>query len=113
MTAQFASIAGALVILVTVLLLIRSYFLPEKYAVIWILAATSALVLAVFPELLVFISKFLGISDPINLLFLCGFIFVLLMLMQITLELAKTKDQLREATQKIAIALSDEEKFQD
>ena len=37
------------VVLIVVLLLLRSYFLPEKYAVIWLLAAVVAIVLSVFP----------------------------------------------------------------
>lgn len=103
MTPQILAIAMAVVLLVAVVLLLRSYVLPEKYAVVWILASVAAIVLSAWPGLLDAVSSFFGISQPINLLFVGAFFVVFLLLMQITLELARTRDELRKALQKIAL----------
>lgn len=103
MTPQILAIAMAVVLLVAVVLLLRSYVLPEKYAVVWIAASVAAIVLSAWPGLLDAVSTFFGISQPINLLFVGAFFVVFLLLMQITLELARTRDELRKALQKIAL----------
>jgi hypothetical protein len=103
MNPQILSIVLSVVMLIVVLLLLRSYVLPEKYAVLWLLAAVVSIVLSVFPGILNGIAGFFGIAQPINLLFVGGFFVVLLMLMQISLELARTRDELRRVVQSIAV----------
>ena len=67
--------------------------------------AVAAIILSAWPGLLNLVSKFLGIAQPINLLFVGGFFVVLLLLMQISLELARTRDELRKAVQKLALEM--------
>jgi hypothetical protein len=100
---QILSIVLSVIVLIVVLLLLRSYFLPEKYAVTWLLAAIVVLVLAVFPGILNSVAAFFGIPQPINLLFVGGFFVILLLLMQLSLDLARTRDELRRAIQKLAL----------
>ena len=57
------------------------------------------------------VSRFFGIAQPINLLFVGGFFVVLLLLMQMSLELARTRDELRRVVQKVA--LEQEERSRD
>jgi len=103
MTPQVLGIAMAVVLLVAVLLLLRSYVLPEKYAVLWLIAGVVAIVLSAWPGLLAAMSSFFGIEQPITLLFVGAFFVVFLLLMQISLELAKTRDELRKVVQKLAL----------
>lgn len=103
MTPQILAIVMAVILLIAVLLLLRSYVLPEKYAVLWLVAAVVAIVLSAWPGLLQAVSNFFGIAQPINLLFVGAFFVMFLLLMQITLELARTRDELRRAVQKLAI----------
>jgi len=102
-TPQVLAIAMAVVLLIVVLLLLRSYVLPEKYAVLWLIASIVAIVLSAWPGLLQAASDFFGISQPINLLFVGAFFVVFLLLMQISLELARTRDELRRALQRLAL----------
>lgn len=104
---QILAIVLSVVVLIVVLLLLRSYFLPEKYAVTWLAAGVVGVILAVFPQILNTVAGFFGISQPINLLFVGGFFVVLLLLMQLTLELARTRDELRKAIQKIALQMEE------
>ena len=103
MNPQILAIVLSVVMFVVVLVLLRFYFLPEKYAVIWLVAAVVAIVLSVFPGILDAVSGFFGISQPINLLFVAGFFIVLLLLMQLSLEIARTRDELRKVVQSLAI----------
>ncbi len=103
MTPQVLGIIMAVALLFAVILLVRSYVLPEKYAVIWIIASVAVIVLSAWPGLLNAVSSFFGISQSINLLFVGGFFVILLLLMQISLELAKTRDELRRVVQRIAL----------
>lgn len=112
MTSQLLAIFLAAIILLAVVLLLRSYFLPEKYAVTWLLAGIVGLVFAVFPNLLTNLASILGVANPLNLLFFVSLFFVLLMLMQLSLELAKTREELRKALQSIALQVEDERKHQ-
>jgi len=110
---QVLAIVLSVVMLVVVLVLLRFYFLPEKYAVIWLIAAVAAIVLSVFPGILSAVSGFFGISQPVNLLFFAAFFIVLLLLMQLSLELARTRDELRRAVQSIAIELEEKNQGED
>jgi hypothetical protein len=92
---------------VVVIVLLRFYVLPEKYAVIWLVAAVVALVMSIFPGILDALADFFGIAQPINLLFVAGFFIVLLLLMQQSLELARTREELRKVSQRIAIDLEE------
>ncbi len=107
MNPQILAIILSVVMLVVVLVLLRFYFLPEKYAVIWLLAAVVSVVLSIFPGILAAVSDFFGISQPINLIFFAGFFVVLLLLLQLSLELARTRDELRKVVQNVAVALEE------
>ena len=110
MTSQALAIFLAAVILLAVVLLLRSYFLPEKYAITWLLAGVVGLVFAIFPNLLSSLAAFLGVANPLNLLFFVSLFFVLLMLMQLSLELAKTREELRKALQALALQIQENKK---
>lgn len=95
----------AVVLLFAVIMMLRSYVLPEKYAVIWIIASVAAIILSAWPGLLDAVSAFFGISSAINLLFVGAFFIIFLLLMQVSLELARTRDELRKVVQRIALEL--------
>lgn len=107
MNPQILAIVLSIVFLISVLILLRFYFLPEKYAVIWLAASIVSVVLSFVPSILTGISNFFGISQPINLLFFAAFFVVLLLLMQLSLELARTRDELRKVIQRIAVDLEE------
>lgn len=105
MTPQILAIAMAVALLIAVILLLRSYVLPEKYAVVWFVASISAIILSAWPGLLDALSDFFGIAQPLNLLFVGAFFVILLLLMQISLELSRTRDELRKVVQRLALEL--------
>ena len=113
MTPQILAIVMSIVLLIVVIMLLRSYVLPEKYAVIWLVSAVVALVLSAWPGLLDGVARFFGIASAINLLFVGAFFVMFLLLMQVSLELAKTRDELRRAVQKLALEIEKQKKDDD
>ena len=113
MSPQILAIILSVAMLVFVLVLLRFYFLPEKYAVIWLVAAIVSIIMSIFPSILDNLSSFFGISQPINLLFVAGFFIVLLLLMQLSLELARTRDELRRVVQSLAVDLEENSRRND
>ena len=105
MNPQILAIVLSVALLVIIVILLRSYVLPEKYAIVWLIAGVVSVILSVFPAILNNVAKFFGISQPINLIFFAGFFLMLLFLMQLTLELARTRDELRKVVQSVAIDL--------
>jgi hypothetical protein len=69
--------------------------------------------LSCIPGILNSVSSFFGISQPINLLFFAAFFVVLLLLMQLSLELARTRDELRRVVQSLAIDLEEKTRSED
>jgi hypothetical protein len=112
-TPQILAIVMAVVLLIAVILLLRSYVLPEKYAVIWLVASVSAIILSAWPGLLDAISGFFGIDQPINLLFVGAFFVILLLLMQISLEVARTRDELRKVVQQLSLEIEKSKRDDD
>lgn len=113
MSPQVLAILLSVIMFAVVIILLRFYVLPEKYAVIWLAAAVASIVLSVFPGLLDAAAAFFGIAEPINLLFVAGFFIVLLLLMQLSLELARTREQLRKVVQSVAADLEEKSRADD
>ncbi len=109
MNPQILAILLSIALLIIVLALLRSYVLPEKYAVVWLIAGVVSVILSIFPGILNAVAKFFGISQPINLVFFGGFFLVLLFLMQLTLELARTREELRKVVQSIALDMEEKQ----
>lgn len=113
MTPQILAVVMAVALLLVVVFLLRSYVLPEKYAVLWLVASVAAIGLSAWPGLLDAVSSFFGIAQSINLLFVGAFFVVFLILMQISLELARTRDELRRVVQRLALELEKAQKDDD
>ena len=85
--------------------MVRSRRVVQLVAVV----AIAAIVVSAWPGLLDAISQFFGISSAINLLFVGAFFVVFLLLMQLSLELARTRDELRRTVQRLALDIEKRE----
>lgn len=100
---QITSIGVAVLILIGVFELVRRRRLGERYALLWIAAASALLVLAVWKQLLYWISSAVGIAYPPNALFVIAFGFVLLLLLNSTLSVSRLSNDVRLLAQKLAL----------
>lgn len=109
------AIAGSMTVLLLVFELIRRGRLKERYALLWLFAAVTLLILSLSRELLEYVARLVGIFYPPSLLFLTAFVFLLLITLhfssvisglseknkQLAQEIGLLQQQLAEATGKV------------
>lgn len=98
-----AAIIFVLVILVFVFEMLRRQQLREKYAVLWIVIGIGILVLAIFPQLLRWLSSRLGFQVPSNLLFTMALVLLIGVALHVSWELSHTQDEIRILAEDVAI----------
>lgn len=103
MTATALAIVASIVTFVFVFLLLRRGVLQEKYAVLWLTVSGIALVAAVFPGFLRWISDVLGVQTPSNLLFFITIVLLVLVSVQLSFELSRHEMRIRRLAEEIAL----------
>jgi hypothetical protein len=83
--------------------LVRRKHLMERYAILWLLAAVTLLVLAVWQGLLTTLSHAVGIYYPPAALFAVAFLFVLVMLIHFSVTISRLSDQNTMLAQRLAL----------
>jgi hypothetical protein len=86
-----------------VVVLIRTHRLNLRDSLLWFLSTLSALAVVIFPQVLVWIARALGIGLPSNALFVLGFAYVLLNLLASTIAISHGAARLRRLTQECAL----------
>ena len=100
---QAVLICAVLVYLVVLLLLMKKQKFNLRYALVWLLAALVMLIVAIFPQIVVGLSKLLGIQSTVNTVFLLEGLFVLLILLSLTSIVSVQTNQIRRLTQTQAL----------
>jgi hypothetical protein len=96
-------IVAASLTLIVVAELLRRRRLRERHAVWWVLAGVAALVVAVFPGLLVGASRLLGIEVPSNLVFFASIAVLFLVCIQHSAELTSIENRMRGVAEHAAL----------
>ncbi len=95
------SVVVALAALVLVFELLRRRRLREKYAVIWVLISLGTLVVAVFPALLGWTARLVGIQTPSNLLFFASLVILFAVSLQLSREVGLLEEQSRRLAEEV------------
>ena len=96
-------IALAVVVCVLIFELVRRRRLMERYALLWLLAGLTILVLAIWKGLLTKFSHAVGIYYPPSALFAVAFVFVLAMLVHFSMTISRLSDQNKILAQRLAL----------
>ena len=96
-------IAIAVLVVVVVVELVRRRRLMERYALLWLGAASLLFVLAIWQGLLTTLSKEVGIRSPPNALFAVGFAFVVVLLLSLSLVISRLTEQNKQLAQRVAL----------
>lgn len=107
MTATILAVAASILTFVFVFMLLRRGVLREKYAVLWLMVSGVALVFAIIPGALRWVSDLLGIETPSNLLFFITVVLLVLVSVQLSYELSRHEMRIRRLAEEIAL-LNDE-----
>ena len=89
--------------LVGILNMVRSRALELKYVLAWILCDLALLIMVIFPQSMGGLSRLLGISSPMNMIFFLGFLFFLGIIFSLTVALSRTTERLRKLAQSVAL----------
>ena len=82
---------------------VRGKNLQLQYTLTWLTLLVVLLLVALFPQLLSWMSGLIGIALPINMVFFLGFCFLLLIVFELTQAVSKMSVQIKDLTQKIAL----------
>ncbi len=74
-----------------------------KYAITWILVPLVIVILIVIPGALEWLAGVLGIASVMNMVFILGFLFSLLVIYTLTIALSRHSDRIRSLTQMMAL----------
>jgi hypothetical protein len=96
-------IAVAVLVVLVVLELIRRRRLMERYALLWLAAAATLFILALWQGLLTTLSADVGIRSPPNALFAVGFAFVVVLLLSVSLVISRLSEQNKQLAQRVAL----------
>ncbi|MDR2196369.1 MAG: DUF2304 domain-containing protein [Coriobacteriales bacterium] len=102
-TLRVILIAGALLTLVYFLYQIRRRRLQIDYSLYWILLSVLMLVIALFPQIIIWTADRLGFISPANMVFLLIIFLLVIRLFALTGELSKLNRQTAELTQRLAL----------
>jgi hypothetical protein len=100
---QIVSIAATALLFFAILELVRRRRMLERYALVWLLAATVLLGLALWRGLLTEVARTIGIFSPANGLFVIAFGFVLVLLLHFSLAVSRLSDQNKVLAQRLAL----------
>lgn len=75
----------------------------ERDSFLWVLGSVLVLILAIFPNLIVYLAKLIGIEYAPSLLFLVAIVFVLYLLFRQSEQVSLLKEQVKDLGQRIVI----------
>lgn len=93
----------AVAICLVIFELVRRKHLMERYAILWLFAGMTILVLALWQGLLTTLAHLVGIYYPPAALFAFAFLFVLVMLGHFSLTVSRLSDENKMLAQRLAL----------
>lgn len=75
----------------------------SKYTLLWLASGFIMLILVVFPQLLQFFARLVGIADPMNALFSVVFFCIIMILMALTAIVSKQNNRNKDLVQSVAL----------
>ncbi len=100
---ELEEIAAAVVVCGAIFELVRRKRLMERYAILWLLAGATVLVLSLAQGTIQSVAHDLGVSYAPSALFAIAFLFVLVMLVQFSMTISRLSDQNTALAQRVAL----------
>ena len=103
LTTYLLGLFATVLALVVVIELLRRRRLRERHAIWWLIAGLVALLLGVFPSILVFAAELIGVEVPTNLAFFLGITILFLVSLQHSAEVTVLENKSRTLAEQSAI----------
>jgi len=104
-----AGVAFALIVLAIIVSMLLRRQLREKYATLWLVIGIALLILAVFPGVLAWLARLLGVEIPSNLFFALAIVLLVGVALHLSWELSRAEDEIRRVAEDVAILRADVE----
>ena len=93
----------AIIVCALIFELVRRKHLMERYAILWLTAGATVLILGLWQGLLTKLSHAVGIYYPPSALFAVAFVFVLIMLIHFSMTVSRLSDENKILAQRLAL----------
>lgn len=112
MTGYAFALGACLLLVVSLVVLLRTRRLREKYAVLWLALALAVCVLGAFPSVVGRLARLVGVATPSNLVFAAALVVLLLVCIQLSTELTASEEEGRTLAEEVALLRFDVEQVQ-
>lgn len=103
MTGYIFSLILSVAVILFLISLMRKRRLREKYAVIWMLLALVIVIVGAFPELVMRLTKLVGVDLPSNLAFAVAIVVLLIVCIQLSTEVTSIEQKTRTLVEEVAL----------
>lgn len=103
LTLQIFLIICLLIFLIVITRFLITKRLNLKYTLMWFFAVFAMLIITVFPDIVTFISKLVGIASPVNMIFLFAGMFSLLIILTLTMIVSHLNNKVHRLSQTQAL----------
>ncbi len=100
---RIMAILLAVGLIVFIFELVRKKKLREEHSWLWMLTGVVILILAIWYDLLLFITRLIGAVLPVSTIFFFGVFFLILISLYFSVKLSTLSNQMKTLTQKLAI----------
>lgn len=100
---QIILIGGSVIACIVLLRLITKYKLEIKYSLLWFLLNIILILIAIFPDILSYISEQMGFKETVNALFSFGIFILIMIVFSLTVALSRMSTRMRNLTQEIGL----------
>lgn len=100
---QTVAIIAVIVFFVILVWLLRKNRMELRYALLWFFCGIIMMVLAVFPDILDWFSRLVGIYSSVNALFAVTLFFALLLILSLTSIVSREKQEVVRLIQELAV----------
>lgn len=73
------------------------------YSIFWFLVSFGLIIISIFDNIVISLSKYLGLETPVNLIFLISIISISFIIIKLMEEISRLKIQVKNLTQELAI----------
>lgn len=101
--ARILIIGGLLVLMTVIINMVRRRTLELKYVLAWLLGDILLILFALFPGMMMWLARILGIYSPVNMIFFLGFIFLAGIVFSLTVALSRLSSGQRRVAQETAL----------
>lgn len=93
----------AVLLLLALFWLLRTQRLREKYSVLWFAVIVGVVVLTFVPSITGWLTAFVGVTTPINLVFILAFLVLLVVCIQLSIEISTLEESARTVAEEVAL----------